>query len=184
MKTNLNLIIGIGFLVLASLACNASFTTANLSDLKFGKNENASPASDSFKPNDKIYIVSAVNNTSDKHKVRFRLLFDEVKGAKSGELAYNAEKELEVSGASSVYFNVALPNGFVPGRYKAEAVLLDADGKKELDRKEGTFTVTGGTAKTNKSEKKPSAETEDEPASTTEDDSSEATRKTDSTSAR
>lgn len=175
MKTKLDLFIGIGLLLLASLACNASFTTANLSEVKFGKNEKANPATDSFKPEDKIYIVSAVNNTSDKHKVRFRMMFDDVKGQKSGTVIPGSDKEMEIEGSSSVFFTASIPK-FPAGRYKAEIVLLDADGKKEIDRKEGTFNFTGATTAT-------TSKTEDEPSSTDEDDNSEATRKTDSTSA-
>jgi hypothetical protein len=152
MKNNINFLIAIGILTLVTLACNASFTTANLSDLKFGKNEKANPPSNSFKPADKIFVVSEVNNTSDKHSVKFRLLFDDVKGQKAGAPVPGAETTVEAPGASDVHFSVAIPGGFPPGTYKAEAVLFDADGKKEIDRKEGTFTVAGGSAKNFESE--------------------------------
>jgi hypothetical protein len=152
MKNNINFLIAIGMLTLVSLACSASFTTANLSELKFGKNEKANPASESFKPADKIFVVSEVNNTSDKHSVKFRLLFDDVKGQKAGAMVPGAETTIEAPGSSDVHFSVALPGGFPSGTYKAEAVLFDADGKKEIDRKEGTFTVAGGSAKKFESE--------------------------------
>ncbi|HEX8396886.1 MAG TPA: hypothetical protein VF644_05640 [Pyrinomonadaceae bacterium] len=152
MKNNINFLIAIGMLMLVSLACSASFTTANLSELKFGKNEKANPASESFKPADKIFVVSEVNNTSDKHSVKFRLLFDDVKGQKAGAMVPGAETTIEAPGSSAVHFSVALPGGFPSGTYKAEAVLFDADGKKEIDRKEGTFTVAGGSAKKFESE--------------------------------
>jgi hypothetical protein len=152
MKNNINFLIAIGMLMLVSLACSASFTTANLSELKFGKNEKANPASQSFKPADKIFVVSEVNNTSDKHSVKFRLLFDDVKGQKAGAMVPGAETTIEAPGSSAVHFSIALPGGFPSGTYKAEAVLFDADGKKEIDRKEGTFTVAGGSAKNFESE--------------------------------
>ena len=152
MKHNINFLIAIGMLTLVSMACSANFTTANLSELKFGKNEKANPASESFKPADKIFVVSEVNNTSDKHSVKFRLLFDDVKGQKAGAMVPGAETTIEAPGSSDVHFSVALPGGFPSGTYKAEAVLFDADGKKEIDRKEGTFTVAGGSAKKFESE--------------------------------
>ncbi|HEX8267533.1 MAG TPA: hypothetical protein VF596_19185 [Pyrinomonadaceae bacterium] len=152
MKNNINFLIAIGMLMLVSMACSASFTTANLSELKFGKNEKANPASQSFKPADKIFVVSEVNNTSDKHSVKFRLLFDDVKGQKAGAMVPGAETTIEAPGSSDVHFSVALPGGFPSGTYKAEAVLFDAEGKKEIDRKEGTFTVAGGSAKKFESE--------------------------------
>lgn len=152
MKNNINFLIAIGMLTLVTLACNASFTTANLSDLKFGKNEKANPASTSFKPADKIFVVSRVNNTSSKHTVKFRLLFDDVKSQKAGAPVPGAEATVEAPGSSDVHFNVSIPGGFPPGTYRAEAVLLDEDGTKEIDRKEGTFTITGGAAKNTQSE--------------------------------
>lgn len=151
MKNNINFLIAIGILTLVTLACNASFTTANLSGLKFGKNEKANPSSETFKPADKIFVVSEVNNTSSKHQVKFRLLFDNVKGQKSGAPVPGAEKTLEAPGSSAVHFSVAIPGGFPPGTYRAEAVLLDEDGAKEIDRKEGTFTIAGSAAKNTKS---------------------------------
>ena len=152
MKNNINFLIAVSLLALVSLACNASYTTANLSDLKFGKNEKANPASTSFKPADKIFVVSEVNNTSSKHTVKFRLLFDDVKGQKAGAPIPGAEATVEAPGSSDVHFNVAIPGGFPPGTYRAEAVLLDEDGKKEIDRKEGTFMIAGGAAKNTNSE--------------------------------
>ncbi len=152
MKNNINLLIAISLLTLVSLACSASFTTANLSDLKFGKNEKADPASTTFKPADKIFVVTEVNNTSDKHKVRLRLLFDDVKGQKAGTLVPGTEGTLEAPGSSDVHFAATMPGGFKPGIYRAEMVLLDEKGEKEIDRKEGTFTVAGGAAKNAQSE--------------------------------
>lgn len=152
MKNSINFLIAIGTLIFVSPACNASFTTANLSQLKFGKNEKANPASRSFKPADKIFVVSEVNNTSDKHQVKFRLLFDDVKGQKAGAMVPGAETTLEAPGSSAVHFSVALPDGFPSGTYRAEAVLFDEDGKKEIDRKEGAFTVAGSAARNTESE--------------------------------
>jgi hypothetical protein len=123
-----------------------------LSELKFGKNEKANPASETFKPADKIFVVSEVNNTSDKHTVKFRLLFDDVIGQKAGAIVPGTETTVEAPASSAVHFSVEIPGGFPSGTYKAEAVLFDEDGKKEIDRKEGTFTVAGGAAKNSQSE--------------------------------
>jgi len=153
MKNNINFLIAIGMLMLVSMACSASFTTANLSELKFGKNEKADPASESFKPADKIFVVSEVNNTSDKHKVKFRLMFDDVKGQKAGAPVPGlGDGNLDAPGSSHIHFSATMPGGFQPGVYRAEMVLLDEKGEKEIDRKEGTFTVAGGSAKKFESE--------------------------------
>lgn len=139
MTNKINFLTSFGILMLASLAC--SFSTANLSEIKFGKDNSATNPITKFEPKDDIFVVTSVNKAGGKNKVRFRLLFDEVEGATSGALAYKAEKELEVGGSREVYFNFSVPSGIVPGSYQAEAVLLGEDGK-ELDRKTAGFTVS------------------------------------------
>ena len=140
MTNKINSIFALGFLILVSMACNFSVSTANLSDLKFGKDKDASGASTSFKPEDEIFVVTAVNNTSDKNKVKFRILFDKVEGEQAGTVAYKLDKELAVEDSRAVWFNFSLDEGFAPGTYKAEVVLTGEDGK-EFDRKTGNFTV-------------------------------------------
>ncbi len=140
MTNKINFTAAFGILMLISLAC--SFSTANLSEIKFGKDDSASSPSTKFKSEDEIFVVTSVNNAGGKNKVKFRLLFDDVEGAKSGTVAYKAEKELEVEGSREVYFNFSVQSGIVPGSYKTEVILTGEDGK-ELDRKTAAFTVSG-----------------------------------------
>jgi hypothetical protein len=139
MRTTVNSIAALAALSIAVSAC--SFSTANLSEIKFGKDKSASSPSTNFKSEDEIFAVTAVNNAGGKNKVKFRLLFDNVEGAKSGSVAYKLEKELEVDGSRDVYFSFSVPSGIVPGSYKTEVVLLGED-NKELDRKTASFTVS------------------------------------------
>lgn len=176
MKTRINFLAAFGILMLVSLAC--SFSTANLSEIKFGKDKSASSSSTKFKPEDEIFAVTSVNNAGGKNKVKFRLLFDDVEGAKSGAVAYKVEKELEVDGSREVYFSFSVPSGIVPGSYKTEVILTGEDGK-ELDRKTAAFTVSGGasskTSKTNKTtkpKKDSSDETSEEQTETPEEEDS------------
>lgn len=140
MTLKINSIIVLGIFIFASMAC--SFSTANLSELKFGKDKDASGAGTTFKPEDEIFAVTAVNNASGKNKVKFRLLFDKVEGAQTGTVAYKLDKELEVEDSRPIWFNFSVPTGIIPGTYKTEVVLTGDDGK-EHDRKTGSFTVTG-----------------------------------------
>lgn len=143
MKTKINLVLALGVLLLASLGCESSisFTTANISDLKFGTNKAADPQSEIFSPRDKIYIVSAVHNTPAKHKVRVVLYYEDVNGEEPGSVAKDFG-ELNVPGERSFNFSIYAVRGQLPtGLYRAEAILLDEYGTKELDRKEGTFEV-------------------------------------------
>lgn len=151
MTNKLNSIVVLAALVLVSMACNFSVSTANLSDLKFGKDKDASSPSTTFKPEDEIYAVTSINNAGGKNKIKFRLLFDDVEDREAGALAHKLEREMEVEGSRDVWFAFSVPGGFSPGRYKTEAVLSGEDGK-ELDRKTATFTVSGGkTSRTTKS---------------------------------
>src|SRR5687767_4805175 len=123
MTNKINSIIALGTLILVSMACNFSYSTANLSELKLGKDKDVSSPSTTFKPEDEISAVTEVNNASGKNKVKFRLLYDDVEGAKSGTLAYKLETEFETDGSHKVWFNFFVPGGMVPGTYKVEAVL-------------------------------------------------------------
>ena len=152
MTNKINFTAAFGILMLISLAC--SFSTANLSEIKFGKDKSASNPSTTFKSEDEIFAVTSINNAGGKNKVHFRLLFDDVEGAKSGAVAYKLDKELEVEGSRDIWFNFTVPGGIVPGTYKTEAVLFGEDGK-ELDRKTAAFTISGGSvSKTNKTTKR------------------------------
>jgi hypothetical protein len=137
MKSKINLIVAVGVLVFIAMACNASFTTANISSFNFGKNEKAEPPTTTFNTGEKVYAVAIVSNTSSKHKMRFKVFYENVTGKTKGEEAMN--KDLDFEGARPVFLTFDLP---VPGEFKVEATLLDEQGK-ELDKKSGTFTVKG-----------------------------------------
>lgn len=134
MKSKINLIIALGVLVFIAMACNASFTTANISSFNFGKNDKAEPATTTFNFGEKVYAVAMVSNTSSKHKMRFN--FESV--SNNGVKPLN--KELDFEGSRPVFLELTIPAG---GEYKVEAILFDESGK-ELDKKSGTFTVKGG----------------------------------------
>lgn len=162
MTNKINSITAICITLAIALAC--SFSTANLSEIKFDTDKSGKNAKTTFDPNDEIVAITAVNNAAGKNKVKFRLLFDNVEGAKSGELAYEYEKEIEVDGSREVYFGFRVPGGIAPGKYKGEAVLT-GDGGKEFDRKTATFNVSGGK---NVSKKPKTEENTDAPKNTEE----------------
>lgn len=158
MTHKFNSLFVLGIFLLFAMAC--SFSTANLSELKFGKDKDATGAGTTFNPTDEIFAVTAVNNASGQHKVKFRLLFDKVEGAQSGTVAYKVEKETTVEDSRAIWLNFSVPGGFVPGSYKFETILTGEDGK-ELDRKTGSFTITGTTStKTASTDNKPSSDTQ------------------------
>jgi hypothetical protein len=145
MRTNRwNLTLALGLILVAALACNYSFTTANLSNLKLGKDKDVKTETSSFDSNDTVYGIATVSNTSDKHKVKIRLLYDDVKGQESGKLFPGTEASTTVDGARDVPLNFTPPaSGWANGRYKVEVTMFDEDGNKQIDQKTATFNVSG-----------------------------------------
>ena len=132
MKNKINAIIAIGVLIFIAMACNASFTTANISSLNFGKNDKAEPATTTFNEGEKVYVVAAVSGVSGKYKVRFK-----VENAAGG--GQPLTKDIDMPGNGTAYLEITNTAG---GDYKAEAVLIDESGK-EVDKKTGNFSVKG-----------------------------------------
>lgn len=62
------------FLAFTFSAC--SFSTANVSELKFGKNDTAKPAATSFNAGETVFAVATVSNAMGKHKLKFSLKYD------------------------------------------------------------------------------------------------------------
>ncbi|HEY6188514.1 MAG TPA: hypothetical protein VIW80_12735 [Pyrinomonadaceae bacterium] len=144
MQNRLNLGLALGLMVFIVLACNFSATTANISSLKLGKDENIKTETSDFKPSDVVYAVAQVSNTSDKHKVKARVLYDDVKGQDSGKVVPGLETSLDVPGAVPVTLNFTGPGkNWMAGRYKVEVTMTD-DAGKQIDQKTATFNVTGG----------------------------------------
>ncbi|HEV2913489.1 MAG TPA: hypothetical protein VGX92_09420 [Pyrinomonadaceae bacterium] len=145
MRTNRwNLALALGLMLGVVLACSGSFTTANISSLKLGKDSDIKTETNEFKPGDVVYAVAQISNTSDKHKVKARVLFDDVQGQDSGKVVPGLETSLDVPGARPVILNFTGPaKNWAAGRYKVEVVMSD-DAGKEIDKKSATFTVAGG----------------------------------------
>ena len=135
MKTKTTLVTVLAFLAFTFSAC--SFSTANISELKFGKNDTATPAATSFNVGEKIFAVANVSNAMGKHKVKFNMKYENVAGKGKGESF--GKPELEVDGDSEAFVNF---NSNLPGDYSVEAVLVDEQGK-ELGKKSGTIKITG-----------------------------------------
>jgi hypothetical protein len=143
MRHKLNSLLGLAVILLAALACNYSFTTANIGSLKVSKYKNAAMETSVFEPRDAVYVVAQISNTSDQHKVTSRVLYEDVQGQASGKLVPGADTTIDVPGAAAATFTLApSSSGWEPGRYKVEVTLKNEDGKL-LDQKTTVFTVEG-----------------------------------------
>ncbi len=126
--------LSLSVLIFIAMACNASFTTANISSFNFGKNDKAEPATTTFNVGEKVFAVAVVSNATSKIKVRFKV------ESASGGSQQPLTKEVELEGAGRAFLELTNVSS---GEYKAEAVLFDESGK-EIEKKSGTFTVKGG----------------------------------------
>lgn len=135
-----NLVLGLGLLLCAALACKFNASTANLSSLKVAKDKAATQETSSFAPSDTIYAVAEVSNVPDKVKVKGRLLFDDVEGQPAGPVP-GAETTLDLPGSgTATYTFTPPPSGWPKGKYKVEATMLNEDGEQK-DQKSTGFSV-------------------------------------------
>ncbi len=142
MKRNrLDLIFAFGMLLAITIACNFSATTANISDLKIGKDANVSAEADTFGSSDVVYAVATISNASEKLKVTGRMLAEDVEGIPKG-LIPGLENSVEMPGAGTAKFNfTAGESGWPEGTYKVEILMMNEAGEQK-DQKSVTFTVS------------------------------------------
>ena len=134
------LLVSLGVLVFAAVACSFSASTANISDLKLGKDQTASQATSTFAPTDTVYAVATVSNVPGAVKVKGRLVIDEVEGEKAGPIP-GLEKTLDLpSSGTATYTFTPPPSGFPKGKYKVEVFMLNEAGEQK-DQKSASFTV-------------------------------------------
>ena|SRR5438105_4855839 len=138
-KSILNSIVCAALLMVVVLAC--SFSTANLSSLKVGKDKAVSSETSTFAPNDTIYAIGTVSNVPGKVKVKGLIAFDDVAGQQPGPVP-GAETTVDLpSSGTATYTFTPPPNGWPKGKYKIEVTLLDDSGAQK-DQKSATFTVS------------------------------------------
>jgi hypothetical protein len=139
-----HLLLPLGLIVAAAIACN--FSTASLKDMKIAKDQDGKNEISKVGPSDKFYAVSQVSSNPGKVKVKFRILYDDVKGKKAGDLVTNfgtGETTLDVDGSRPVYLELTMPPAGMPnGKYKIEAKMINEAGE-EKDSKSATFNVEG-----------------------------------------
>lgn len=137
MKRQIGAICSLSILIVLAIACNGSFTTANISALKFGRNDRAEPAETTFKTGEDIYALAVVSNAGGKYKLNWKFTYEDVPGKEKGEEI--GTKTVDFEGSKQLWQQFSSP---LPGEYKAVATLTDEAGK-EIDKKEGLVTITG-----------------------------------------
>ena len=134
------LALGLGLLIVAGLACNFSASTANISDLKLGKDQAATQPASSFAATDTVYAVATISNAPGAVKVKGRLVIEDVEGEQSGPIP-GLEKTLDLPGSGTATYTFTPPaSGFPKGKYKVEVFMLN-DAGEQKDQKSASFTV-------------------------------------------
>ncbi|HEX8338584.1 MAG TPA: hypothetical protein VF621_17830, partial [Pyrinomonadaceae bacterium] len=115
-------------------------STANISDLKLGKDQAASQATSSFAATDTVYAVATISNAPGAVKVRGRLVIEDVEGEDSGPVP-GLEKTLDLPGSGTATYTFTPPTaGYPKGKYKVEVIMLNEAGEQN-DQKSASFTV-------------------------------------------
>lgn len=138
LTTRRNLTLGLCLVLIANVAC--SFSTANLSSLKLGKDKTVTQETSSFGAGDTIYAVAVVSNAPGKVKVKGRLAVEDVPGQEKGPIP-GLETTLDLAGSGTATFTFSPPaDGWPKGKYNVEAVMLNENGEQK-DQKTASFTV-------------------------------------------
>lgn len=156
MIKNISAIFALGLLIAIAVACSGGFTTANISELKFGKNNKADPATTTFNTGEDIYALATVSNAPDgKYKLTWKITYDDVQGkSKGAEVGTNT---VDFEGSKQLWQSFSSP---LPGEYGVEATLSDAEGKK-IDSKSGKLTIKGSAPAAPSAEDKKKSDTDD-----------------------
>ncbi|HEX8190363.1 MAG TPA: hypothetical protein VF586_18545 [Pyrinomonadaceae bacterium] len=134
------LAVSLGVLVFAAVACNFSASTANISDLKLGKDQAASQTTSSFAATDTVYAVATISNAPGAVKVKGRLAIEDVEGEDKGPIP-GLEKTLDLPGSGTATYTFTPPaGGFPKGKYKVEVFMLNEAGEQK-DQKSADVTV-------------------------------------------
>ena len=140
MKTN-RIMIAVVITAMAAFAFGCSFSTANLSSLKVGKDKDVSQETSSFAANDTIYAVATVSNAPGKVKVKGQLVIEDVPGQQTGPVP-GLEKTIELPGSGTATFTFTpTSDGWPKGKYKIETTMINEQGEQK-DQKSASFSVS------------------------------------------
>jgi hypothetical protein len=137
MKNHIISTVVVAILVYFTSGFACSFSTANISDLKFSANEEGDPPATTFNTGENIFAIATVSNAMGKMKLNWKVSYENVAGKSKGQEIGNKTMDFEGSNTLWQQFSTGLP-----GDYKVEATLMDENGKT-LESKQGTVTVTG-----------------------------------------
>src|ERR1043166_7835121 len=124
---------GLALAALAAIvmACNFSATTANISNVKIGKDRNVNQETTTFADSDPIYVVATISNAPGKVKVKGQMIVDSAEGLTAGPFP-GLEKTLDLEGSgTATYSFTPPPSGWPKGKYKVDVAMMDDSGAQK-----------------------------------------------------
>jgi len=140
-KSTLNLIVASGLILMVTLACNFSASTANISRVKIGKDRNVNQEATTFEGSDPIYVIATISNAPSKVKVKGQMIVESAEGLSAGPFP-GLEKTLDLDGSgTATYSFTPPPSGWPKGKYKVDVTMMDDSGAQK-DQKSVSFSVS------------------------------------------
>ena len=140
-KSTLNFIMASGLILMVTLACNFSASTANISSVKIGKDRNVNQEATIFESSDPIYVIATISNAPSKVKVKGQMIVESAEGLTAGPFP-GLEKTLDLDGSgTATYSFTPPPSGWPKGKYKVEVTMMDDSGAQK-DQKSVSFSVS------------------------------------------
>lgn len=138
---------GIFVLALAVMtgAWACSVSTANLTDVKTGKDKDVTQTASTFKAGETIYANAAVANNPGKVTVKMYITVDDAPGMTKGTTIPNSEVTMPVDGDGTVRYNFPTSAATQGGKFTIVAEMADENGQKK-DTKSTSVTVEPGAA--------------------------------------
>ena len=123
-KRLLMIFCAVGMLMLASIACEASASTANISSVVLTADKANPVDTTTFTPDQTFYAIVTLANAPDTTKVKAAWTYTD----EAGTVTPIGEKEI-VGGASPIVFNASPTTTWPVGNYKVEIFLNDKTNK-------------------------------------------------------
>jgi serine protease Do len=133
-------LLGVALVALATVACDASVSTANLRNVALARDEDGRDTTSTFSPDDTFFVVGELRNAPDDTVLRAEWIAVEVEG----EDADTPLDDAEVTSAGGDFeFNLTNDDPWPEGQYKVE-LYLDDELEESLDFEVVSEAADGG----------------------------------------
>lgn len=128
-------------LLLVAVACKSG--PPSISDLKLGKDKEATKTANAFDAHDTVYAVASITSPPSNGKVTGRLIIVDVPGQQPGPIPGLEATVTLTGGMNQANFNFSAPTaGWPNGKYQLQVTLADESGAQK-DQKSADFTTSG-----------------------------------------